>query len=95
MFEPLTEVMKLNQNIKMLNQLLNRYGEKSWKLGEVHSAASAKRVLMSFGGMGSINDLYICQANGHKIDPSQEQEVNFELHRLLRLIAQACEEKAR
>lgn len=34
------------------------------------------------GGMGSFNDLVICQINGHKIEKSQEDFANKELMKL-------------
>ena len=34
------------------------------------------------GGMGSFNDLIICQVNGHKIEKDQENFANKELLRL-------------
>lgn len=38
-------------------------------------------------GMGSFNDLIICQINGHKIEKKEESEANNELVRLGKLIA--------
>ena len=38
------------------------------------------------GGMGSFNDLVICQINGHKIEKNQEEFANKELIRLGELV---------
>lgn len=88
-------VMELNEAITSYNELLGKYGVRNWRLGDVRSASSARTVLKKFGGMGSINDLYICFANGHNINPDQEAAVNSELHELLECIYQHCKAKAK
>jgi hypothetical protein len=39
-------------------------------------------LLQAFGGMGSVSDLLLMRVNGHRIDPSQEGEINELLARL-------------
>ena len=42
-----------------------------------------KLLLELFGGMGSLNDIYICPENNQKISPGEVKSVNQELNRLL------------
>lgn len=42
-----------------------------------------KLLLELYGGMGSLNDIYICPENNQKINPEEVQPVNQELSRLL------------
>ncbi|QFT54454.1 hypothetical protein [Microbulbifer sp. THAF38] len=86
--------MELDEAIKSFNELLSKYGVKGWKLSEVRTASSARNVLSKFGGMGSINDIYICAANGHNIKPEHEMQANTELHELLERIYELCKAKA-
>ncbi len=86
--------MELNEAIKSFNELLSKHGVKGWKLSEVRTASSARAVLRKFGGMGSINDIYICATNGHRIKPEQEMAVNTKLHELLECIYDHCKTKA-
>lgn len=79
--------------IKELGDLithLNTFEEVSWsshlkkvrKLidnGDRRGLDSLKNIR---GGMGSFNDLVICQINGHKIEKTQENFANIELMRL-------------
>lgn len=39
--------------------------------------------LSAFGGMGSLNDLVLCPANGHTLDASQIAPLNDRLNHLL------------
>jgi hypothetical protein len=43
---------------------------------EGEDPGAAKIVLARFGGMGSLNDLWICRTNGHLIDEKSEEAVN-------------------
>jgi hypothetical protein len=87
--------MELNEAIKDLNSLFSKYGVKGWKLNEVTSSPSAKIVLNNFGGMGSLNDLYICEINGHNIKRDEEPAANQKLTELLDCIYKACKSKVR
>lgn len=80
----------LNEDISSLNEILSKYGENNWKLSQVYNRHSASKTLQMFGYMGSINDLYICQLNGHKIEQHEEIGVNNKIHTLLRLIHTQC-----
>jgi hypothetical protein len=82
--------MSLNNEIKAINKVLIKYGETKWKLPPVNSRKDASRVLSMFGGMGSINDLYICKINGHRIEKSQESTVNNELQDHLTEVHKGC-----
>jgi len=86
--------MELSEAIKSFNALLSKYGVKGWRLNDVRTASSARSILLKFGGMGSINDIYICTANGHNIKQEQEAAVNTELHELLECIYVHCKTKA-
>ncbi len=84
------EIASLNSDIEALNTLLSKYGEKRWILNKVNSDQSARNLIGCFGGMGSLNDLYICKVNGHKIDSSEEIEVNEKIRDLLTSIHEKC-----
>ena len=86
--------MELNEAIDDLNLLLSKYGVRGWKLNRVTTSSGAHTVLRKFGDMGSINDLYICAANGHRIKPEDEAAANHELHKLLECIYTLCKSKA-
>ncbi len=45
--------------------------------------AAIEHFLSAFGGMGSINDLYICPQNGHRIHEADVQSNNEQLRRAL------------
>lgn len=47
--------------------------------GDVHGA---ERFLGYFGGMGSINDIWLCKLNGHSVAKERENEINAEFHAL-------------
>ncbi len=83
-------ISSLNADIRELNSLLLQYGEKHWKLKSVSGGQSVRDLLRNFGGMGSLNDLYICEANGHKIAASEEAEVNQKVRSLMSSIHEKC-----
>ncbi len=82
--------MEINQAVNELNSLFSKYGVKGWKLNEVSSAYSAKIMLNKFGGMGSLNDLYICKENGHNIQSGEESTVNQKVTELLNEVYKGC-----
>jgi hypothetical protein len=43
-------------------------------------------LLLSFGGMGSLDDLVICEHNGHDVRPEEERTVNERLRRLREIV---------
>ena len=85
--------MELNEAIDAYNLLLSKHDALNWKLSAVNSASGAQAILDEFGGMGSINDLYICAANGQNIQPESEAVVNQELRNLLNCIYKCCKAK--
>ncbi|WP_076420279.1 hypothetical protein [Colwellia sp. UCD-KL20] len=87
--------MELNEAINDLNSLFTKYGVKGWRLSSVNNSLAAKTVLNKFGGMGSLNDVYICRANGHNIQPDEEVHVNQKLRELFDYIYKECELKVR
>jgi hypothetical protein len=70
--------------------LLEPYGEDQWAAWlrtsrrrlAAGDAYGLDHLLQAFGGMGSFNDLALMRANGHRIDPAQDGEVNDLLVRL-------------
>lgn len=47
-------------------------------------------VLSWFGGMGSLNDLWISAANGHRVTELNRRDANVELDRLRRAVHDAA-----
>lgn len=45
-------------------------------------ASGTDHLLAAFGGMGSLNDLWLCQTNGHRVLPEDESRMNARLDRL-------------
>ena len=45
-------------------------------------AYGAERFLTYFGGMGSINDVWLCEMNGHSVPKTREGQINAEFHAL-------------
>ena len=70
-----------------LSTLLRRYGEIDWasKIDDdiyfvrKSDPYGAKRFLTYFGGMGALDDLVLCRANGHPVAPAEEPELNARL----------------
>ena len=73
-----------------LADLLSSYGEAHWADWVRRDMEKIRRyqqhglesMLMAFGGMGSLTDVYIHPANGHPIGPDQIDQANQELARL-------------
>ncbi|TQJ08662.1 DUF6966 domain-containing protein [Lapillicoccus jejuensis] len=71
--------------------LLGGVGERHWSAWATrcgirlrHGLYSAfPDILGGFGGMGSVNDLVLCDPNGHKVAPEDERAVNDRLRKLL------------
>ena len=80
----------LNSDIQSLNTIFSKYGENHWKINPINNDQSARNLIRSFGGMGSLNDLYICKINGHKIERSEEIQVNEKVRNLLSSIHDKC-----
>lgn len=81
--------------------LLRRVQESFWseKLeqmavadAEQISPEKISEILTWFGGMGSFNDLFISQTNGHQILPDDEERANEELEALRNQVYEAATE---
>jgi len=84
---------KTQQLISILEQivhLLVTHGELHWSAWIARDIATIKKhdsygivhLLSAYGGMGSFNDLWLCAANGHRIDDPEVIEVNDKLSAL-------------
>lgn len=84
------EYEELLTKLDQLVLLLERHGEAHWvnwlstdrKLLARSDAKALAHVRSAFGGMGSLNDLYIHPANGHLIDAEYLDKANNELSEL-------------
>ncbi len=65
-----------------LRALLRRHGKDFWAEW-LEQAVSTERLLRAFGGMSSLNDVYLHPSNGHAIDLDDVAHVNARLHALL------------
>ncbi|MCR4296717.1 MAG: hypothetical protein NUW21_14385 [Elusimicrobia bacterium] len=77
--------------LEAVSAKLTAFGEEHWA---TRLADDARRLrfgdpgalahfLSAFGGMGSINDLYICPQNGHRIEEADVRASNERLRRAL------------
>jgi len=82
---------KLIAHVEELVLLLNLYGVACWSdrltknldYLKNDDASGVAKLLAEFGGMGSLNDLYICSSNGHLVSSSkQEKLANIKLDSL-------------
>lgn len=70
--------------------LLRGCGESHWSTWLEENAGlirdgnlrAVERLLGAYGGMGSLNDLYLCPENGHHIQPTQIAALNGHLRDL-------------
>lgn len=77
----------LEEDVVGLIALLTKHGEQGWAtwLGEALAPlragdpAGVDRLLLAYGGMGSLNDLVLHPVNGHTIDESEIDHANEEL----------------
>jgi hypothetical protein len=73
--------------LESLAALLRRYGEAAWAskieddalLVRRGDSGGAARFLSYFGAMGSLNDLWLCEANGHPMSAADENAANASL----------------
>ena len=79
----------LLETMESMIKLLSNHGVTNWsKVIQKHKklierGGSSNEFLKVFsGGMGSFNDLIICQANRHRINPEDEDAVNNKLQKL-------------
>lgn len=81
----------LASQIDRIVLLLDRVEEKHWSAWLRRDAAALRagdrralqHFLSAFGGMGSLNDLYLCPENRHRISPGEVKAVNSELSKLI------------
>ena len=82
---------ELCTDLEQLVTLLQGCGEQHWSswLARDRTAiqgsdfSGVEHFLSAFGGMGSINDLVLHPSNGHRVRPSETDEINARLRRLL------------
>ncbi len=75
----------LRDGLRETQLLLEGVGEEWWASkmrGELCGTANPSTILSWFGGMGSLNDLMLCRANGHLFDAEDEVELNGRLRAL-------------
>lgn len=83
-----TELVEL---MTELDELLARFGRDHWSkwvredMARIKNSDSAgvQHFLSAFGGMGSLNDVYLCPANCDRIKEDQVEKVNGDLSSLL------------
>lgn len=91
MTEPSPNTDKLASRLESISAKLTSFGERRWSAWLADDArrlragdpAALEHFLSAFGGMGSINDLYICPQNGHRIDAPDVPAANEQLRRAL------------
>lgn len=92
-----------NELIKALDdmiELLKKYNESHWAkwlekdklLIEKSDSQGIEHLLAAFGGMGSLNDLYICRENGHSIKYEEVKSVNNNIRIIKQRIFMITEE---
>jgi hypothetical protein len=85
-----TQDFAVVQALEELVAFLHRFDERHWsskieddvfflRRGDAYGA---KRFLSYFGGMGSLNDVWLCSANGNPVADDSQSKVNAELGRL-------------
>ena len=78
----------LDLSISELAGFLEQRGETLWskkaRMAIERSDSNAKVVEVQswFGGMGSLNDLILCEMNGHNVELNEYDAVNDQLERL-------------
>ncbi len=86
-----TEIDKLAGMLESISMMLASFAENHWADWIAEDArrlrsgdlAAIDHFLDAFGGMGSINDLYICPSNGHLIRETEVAVKNEQLSREL------------
>ncbi|MDX2206120.1 MAG: hypothetical protein SFU57_00605 [Gemmatimonadales bacterium] len=81
---------ELVQTLEQMTAVLTSCGESFWSkkiasdlsLLQKGDNYGVERFLTYFGGMGSINDVWLCRVNGHSVPEERESETNAEFHRL-------------
>jgi hypothetical protein len=81
------ELIALTKLLESTIELLNRYGVRGWgswfsesiALLRQNPSTGIDKVLNSYGGMGSFNDLVISHLNQHQIAEAEEMQANNQL----------------
>ena len=78
--------MTIDTDLRELDELLSSAGETWWRSKLRHARSmtgkeQAKYILQWCGGMGSFNDLILCEANGHSVPNAVEAHVNYKLRK--------------
>jgi len=82
------EIQRLVELLESIQALLTKHGEKHWSVWLEKDVRliinldlyGVEHFLSSFGGMGSINDLVLHSLNDHRIQESETDAVNTQLH---------------
>ncbi|HUJ16825.1 MAG TPA: hypothetical protein VL197_02435 [Nitrospirota bacterium] len=77
-------LQKLEAKLETLTALLKKHGVKHWSTwlgGDLNliksgDARGIEHLLSAYGGMGSLNDVYLCPENGHIIMKDEMNSVN-------------------
>lgn len=92
----------LNDRLAEVRAYLDACGERGWiavidqAIAESISEASLARKVRSWnGGMGSLNDVYLCPQNGHQVSESEVSSANERLGRLATALFSAADEALR
>ena len=80
----------LEGSLKKLEELLRKHDVFFW-VNKIKAARDEEDLRRLFGGMGSLNDLIICKANGHQVE--DEEAANKELDCLTRQVWRLISEK--
>ncbi len=84
-------VARLVELLEGAANLLRRYGVEFWAKWLSDDATrirdrdfrGVEHLLTAYGGMGSLNDVFICRENGHSIAAEEVEAVNKQLQDLL------------
>lgn len=76
--------------LEQIVQLLAIHGEQHWSAWITQDITAIKKydpngmvhLLSAYGGMGSFDDLWLCAANGHRVDEMEVTRVNGTLSAL-------------
>lgn len=92
----------LNDRLAEVRAYLDARGERGWvaiidqAVADSISVASLARKVRSWnGGMGSLNDVYICPQNGHQVSESEVSSANERLGQLATALFTAADEALR
>jgi hypothetical protein len=83
-------LQELRHDLNAAAEILSSVGETFWssKLRDMADRVWERPRLVGeletwFGGMGSLNDVYLCRHNGHKVEEMEEAAVNGRLRAVL------------